>query len=193
MVTWADPHPDRSPLDEEYSRLLDPSKWRIIGARADAWLVALVDAGLAVVEPNEDVGWHEEPRVVVSRADRAVPVARGALPLVVARTRLGDVDDAGVVVGVGDPAVCVDWLPDCGCDACDSGSQNELDCLDRRMLNIVSGTFRRLSNRARTITIDGDDGWTASGPFGRRGVEAIIADPAGWDELSGASWLSLET
>jgi hypothetical protein len=46
LIPWPHPHPDRAPLDEEYSRVLDAAKWRIIGARAEAWLVALVDAAL---------------------------------------------------------------------------------------------------------------------------------------------------
>jgi hypothetical protein len=190
MRAWPDPHPDRSPLDEEYSRLLDPAKWRIIGARADAWFVALVDAGVAVVEPSASVQWRIEPGTVTSRVDRLVPLARGALSVVVARSRLGDVADAGVTLGVGDPAVCVDWFPHCGCDACDSGSQSELDCLDDRIVGIISGVFRRLSNGERIITVDGEDAWSGSGRYARREVEAIIADPSGWEELSGASWLS---
>jgi hypothetical protein len=57
LVLWPDPHPDRSPLDHEYSRTTDPNKWRIIGARADAWLVALVEASLATVERDAAVDW----------------------------------------------------------------------------------------------------------------------------------------
>jgi Family of unknown function (DUF6226) len=152
LRSWPDPHPDRSPLDEEYSRLLDPAKWRIVGARADAWLMALVDADLAVVERNAAISWNERPGSVVSRADRVIPVASGALPLSVARSRLGDVDDAGVTLGLGDPAVCIDWFPECGCDACDSGSHNELDYFDEHMAVIVAGTFRPLSDDNRTIT-----------------------------------------
>ena len=176
------------PLDEEYSRLLDPGKWRIVGARADAWMVALVDSGLAVVEGNVSVSWREQPGPDISRTDRVVPLATGALPLSVARSRLGDVDDAGVVLGLGDPAVLIDWFPDCGCDACDSGSRNELDHFDERMAVIVSGAFRRLSDGNRTITVYGEHGWSASGPFGRREVDAIIGDPVGWEELAGAPW-----
>ena len=64
LTPWPDPHPDRSPLDEEYSRLLDPAKWRIIGARAEAWLVALVDSALAVVERvlRRSAGWSSQAR-----------------------------------------------------------------------------------------------------------------------------------
>jgi hypothetical protein len=190
LARWPDPHADRSPRDDEYSRLLDPAKWRIIGARADAWLRALVDAGLADVERGASTRWQVEPGPVISHTDRALPAVRAALPLVVARSQLGDVVDAGVVLGAGDPALCVTWLPDCGCDACDSGSQNELDCLDAHVLSIVSGTFRRLSDGARTITDRGQDGWSASGQFARGEVCAILADPKGWDVVTGASWFA---
>jgi hypothetical protein len=147
---WPDPHPDRSPLDEEYSRLLDPAKWRIIGARAEAWLVALVSTALAVVQRDAAVGWRVEPGMDISRTDRVAPRADGALPLIAARSRLGDVDDAGVTLGAGDPATCVAWFPQCGCDACDNGSQYELDDLDRHILSIVTGTFRRLTKGTPT-------------------------------------------
>lgn len=190
LAQWPDPHPDRSPLNEEYSRLLDPAKWRIIGVRAEAWLVALVDTALAVLERGAPVRWRVEPGTKISRTDRAVPRAEGALPLVVAHSRLGDVDDAGVTLGVGDPAIYVAWFPYCGCDACDDGSQHELDQLDRHVLGVVSGAFRRLSDGKREITVLDDNGWSASGQFKRRNVEAIFADPTGWDEVSGTSWLS---
>jgi Family of unknown function (DUF6226) len=189
LRSWPDPHPDRSPFEDEYSRLLDPAKWRIVGARADAWRIALVDADLAVVERNAVVSWQEKPRTVISRTDRVIPVASRALPLTVARSRLGDVDDAGVTLGLGDPAVCIGWFPECGCDACDSGSQGELDHFDEHMVVIVSGTFRRLTDDDRTITVFGEHEWQASGSFDRGEVEAIIADPRGWEELAGGPWL----
>ncbi len=190
LRSWPDPHPDRSPRDEEYSRLLDPGKWRIVGARADAWLNAFVDTGLAVVERNATVSWREKPGPVTSRHDRAVPSSAAALPLTIARSRLGDVEDAGVTLGLGDPAVCVEWFPDCGCDACDSGSQNELDHFDEHLLVVVTGRFRRLSQGDRTITVYGEHEWQASGSFHRGEVERIIAEPPrGWEELTGTAWL----
>jgi Family of unknown function (DUF6226) len=190
LTPWPDPHPDRTPLDEEYSRLLDPVKWRIIGARAEAWIVALVDAALATVERDAPVRWRAEPGTEISRTDRVVPLADGALPLIVARSRLGDVEDAGVTLGAGNPATCVAWFPQCGCDACDSGSQSELDDLDRHIVAIVSGSFRRLADANRQITVLDDDGWSASGLFQRHEVAAILGEPSGWHELAGASWLT---
>jgi hypothetical protein len=194
FASWPDPHPDRTPQDDEYSRLSDPAKWRIVGARADAWLIALVTAGLAEVERDAQIHWEVPPRTVVSRADLLVPHVAGALPLIVARSHLGPVDDGGVTLGVGDPAVGTAWIPDCGCDACDSGSQDVLDELDEAITGVVSGAFRRLSSGDREITVIGTDRWAASsgvsGGFGRGEVEAILADPTGWREVFGAAWMA---
>ena len=190
LALWPDPHEQRSPEDDEYSRVTDAAKWRIVGVRADAWLAVLEAAKLAVVERDASVRWVAEPGTRMSRLDRAVPRRPGALPLVVARSRVGDIDDAGVTFGVNDPAVCVARLPDCGCDACDSGSQNEVDLVDRIVLGVVSGTFRRLARGDRHITELDADGWSASGSFGRHEVDAILANPRGWKAISGASWLN---
>ena len=186
---WPDPHPNRAPLQEEYSRLSDPGKWRIIGARADAWLVALVDTGLATLERDIPIRWRVPPMTAPSRTDRLVPAAAGALPLVVARCRFGGIDDAGFTLGVGDPAVCVSRFPACGCDACNGGSQEELDRLDGLVCGVVSGAFRRLSRRDSEITVNGARGWSASGMFDHHDIQRILAHPAGWDELVGVSWL----
>jgi hypothetical protein len=194
---WPDPYPgdDRSVPDEAYSRLTNPAKWRILGARTDAWLIALADAGLVVVEQDAVVTWTTPPGPVMSHAERVKPVVPGALQMIIAHSRIGDVDDAGVVLGVGDPAECVDWFPDCGCDACDSGSQNELDHLDTHLIAVVTGAFRRLTRGERTITVIEEGGWSASGfrTAARRighQVDAILANPNGWSELSGRSWLN---
>lgn len=144
---WDDPHPDRSPLEEEYSRLLDPAKWRIVGARVDAWTDALVGAELATLERDVDVHWIDTPRTDVHRTDRLVPRRTGALPIVLARSRMAGVADAGVTIGAGDPAVEIEIIPDCGCDACDSGSQDVLDQVDRSIGGVVRGEFRHLWRR----------------------------------------------
>ena len=188
LARWPDPHGGRAPLDEEYARLTNAGKWRIVGARADAWLAALADARLATVERDVEVRWTAAPGPVISRTDRLVPRAAGALPLVVARSRIDDVGDAGVTLGVGDPAVCVAWIPPCGCDACDRGAQPEIDQLDDAVLPIVLGVFRRLSKGDRVVTVHGELGWSAAN-VPARAVPAILSRPRGWDELWGASWL----
>jgi Family of unknown function (DUF6226) len=185
---WPDPHPDRSPRDEEYSRVTDAAKWRIVGARADAWVTALVDEGLAKVDAGTPVAWRSPDAVAVGRSLRVVPRAVGAIPLVVARSALGGDEEAGVTLGAGDPTVRIATIPDCGCDACDSGSQDVLDELDQYVAGVVSGACRWLSSGERTIRVLAD-GWNASGMFQRGEVHAVIADPNGWEEVSGASWL----
>jgi hypothetical protein len=64
-----------------------------------------------------------------------------------------------------------------------------LDELDTHVLGVVSGAFRRLSSGDRTITVVADDRWRTSGAFERRDVDAVLADPTGWDEVAGTSWL----
>jgi len=151
LARWEDPHPDRSPLQEEYSRLTNPQKWRILRARAEAWLKALNAGGLAEIAPDAAVVWEEQPSAEIVGVQRASPLGSGAIPLTFAWTRFDDAE--GVVVGVGDPVVVVDMLPDCGCDACDSGSQDALDELDEYVLGVVTGEYRRLRRGKRQITI----------------------------------------
>ncbi len=184
---WPDPHSAGMPAENEYSRLTDPARWRIVGARADAWMSALARLGGARVVLDPPIRWRVAPRTIVSRSQLVVPVIAGALPLVFCRSRLGDVVDAGVTLGVGDPAVCVVWFPDCGCDACDSGSQNELDHLDEYVGGIVWGTFRHVSRGDQTITVTGDRR-RASNVAGRGRIEEVLADPRGWHEVRGRSW-----
>lgn len=181
------------PADDEYSRLTNPGRYLILGARIEAWLDALTRLGLAVVERDAEIEWVQAPGTILSRVDRAIPRVAGALPLVMARSQLGDVDDAGITLGVGDPAVCVTWLPDCGCDACDSGSQSELDRLDEYLLSIVSGAYRQLRRKDRVIEVINDTGWSAQGLRQSDRVDSILADPIGWDELTGNSWLMTST
>jgi hypothetical protein len=188
LARWPHPHPDRSPRDEEYSRVSDPAKWRLVAARADAWCTALVETGLAAVERDAAVVWETAPPTTVSRTDRIVPHAPGALPLLIGRSRIESVDDAGITLGVGDPALCVAILPHCGCDACDSGSQNELAAVDQELHSVVTGALRHLRSGDRRI-IARPDGWSASGAFDHDDVESVLADPTGWEEVCGTSWL----
>ena len=224
LQQWDDPHPDRSPLDEEYSRVVDPAKWRIIGARVDAWIDAIVSVGVATVERDAAVEWIDAPHTDVHRTDRIVPVRAGSLPIVVARSRIKGVDDAGVTIGAGNPAVQIETIPDCGCDACDSGSRDVLDQVDRSIGAVVTGQFRHLWRRVEraprpsgwfgyrpvseppaddlpftdtwalpdleTITVI-EPGWSAANLTGHRDVDAILAEPVGWTEVSGAAWFEL--
>lgn len=189
LEPWPDPHPDRAPLDEEYSRVLDPRKWRIIPARAEAWCVAAVDLGLATIEHGVTVRWASDRGRDHTRVDRLLPRCVDCLPLVLAYSAFEGVDVNAVTIGVGDPAVEVTGVPTCGCGACDSGSQAELGLLDEHMLGVLGGQFRHLTDGERTIVVHGAHSWSASGDFDRYEVDRVLADPRGWHEVTGPSWL----
>ena len=161
LAGWEHPHPDRMPLEEEYSRLTNPQKWRILRARAEAWLKALDAGGLAEIAPDVAVVWEEQPSVDVVGVQRASPLGSGAIPLTFAWTRFDDA--TGLVIGVGDPTVVVAVVPDCGCDACDSGSQDALNELDEYVLGVVTGEYRRLRRGKRDITVYAHDRLSCSG------------------------------
>ncbi len=192
LATWPDPQAGgRESLPEEYSRITDAAKWRILGARVDAWVRVLLDRQLAAVHPIDlrEITWAPLlPRL--TSAVRVVPVAAGALPLIVARNASGDVPDAGIALGLGDPAECVGWFPHCGCDACDNGSEPVLDTLDEHLLAIVGGRYRRLTRGDRVIVDLAPTGWRASGEYDVGEVKRILADPSGWGIFHGAPWLA---
>ena len=166
---WRDPHPDRMPLEEEYSRVTNPQRWKILAARAEAWFEALAAAGLAEIEAGSEVAWQEPPRITAARTIRAVPRAPGTIPLVVAMYRLDEAGGPAVVVGAGNPTIVVALAPDCACDACDSGSQGALDELDEYMLSVVTGAYRKLWRGRREITVYSEAHMGRSG-FHRRRV-----------------------
>ncbi len=166
---WPDPHPDRMPLEEEYSRVTNPQRWEILAVRAEAWFKALTDAGLAEIELEAEVVWQEPPRILAARTIRAVPRAPGAIPLVVAMTGFEGVEWPAVAVGAGEPAAVLEVIPDCACDACDTGSQDALDVLDEYVLCVVTGEYRKLWRGRREITVYSDDHMSWSG-FERRRV-----------------------
>lgn len=205
LAAWEDPNPERDPPDDAYSRLTDPGKWAIVGVRADAWADALV--GLGFAEVVEDVGapWAEEAGLLITSARRVLPRASGAIPIVIARTEIWGDDPSirgeGVVLGVGDPEVRLGPFPDCGCDACDSGSQDVLDDVDEQVLGVVTGAFRHLirpgrrtvgrrPRREQSITVHRDGLRSRNFASSRADIEWVLADPAGWTETSGASWFA---
>ena len=131
-------------------------------ARAEAWFAAMDTAGIAEAD-EASVTWREPPRVIVDHIIRAVPLAPGAIPLVVGWNHLEDAGWPAVVLGVGDPAEFVTVIPDCACDACDSGSQDALDELDEYLLGVVTGTYRKLWRGKREITVYSEDHTNWSG------------------------------
>ncbi|WP_420098678.1 DUF6226 family protein [Corynebacterium sp.] len=143
-VTWDDPHPDLEVYDEEYSRVTDPERFRIVGARVDAWERALVGLGLAHAEPVvTPSGWRQAPS---RKAVRLVPLSTGAQPLVMVKEAFHDTPETVLVAGAGgaddrDP-VELGAAPDCACDACDSGSEHLLEDVDELVGKVVGGFVR---------------------------------------------------
>jgi hypothetical protein len=166
---WPDPHLGREgPRNEEYSRCLDPGKYRIVGARAEAWVTALAGLGLAVVEEVSDVtgAWRGRCGLDMNRATWLRPVRAGCLPMLVGFHHLQGVPDAVVHLGAGQPAVPLLSVPDCGCDACDDGSDLILEELDKHVVSVVSGAFVHVTTRHGPIAATGPE-WSASGLFPR--------------------------
>ncbi len=147
--------------------------------------------------------WRDVRRPVHTRIDLLTPVAAGATPVTIVRSALGDVADCGITLGLGVPAVEIAMVPDCGCDACDSGSADLLELLDRELTTAITGEVRHLQQGERTIITRGEHGLGASGFFlgmgpgdipdratRRSEIDAVLADPTGWIETAGASWLT---
>ena len=173
---WPDPHPDRRPGEEEYSRCLDPAKYRILGARVEAWQEVLVRRGLMTTLEADGAVWWRPTRV-------------GALPLRVSRLPVDRVADAGVTIAAGDPARVLESVPDCGCDACDSGSANDLAVLDGLIAVVLAGGVVRVAHGGHVVrrTLDG---WSASGlpdrDLPRRWLGGDVPDGA--DVVQGEPW-----
>ena len=91
LPRWPDPHPNRSTMpDEAYSRVTDAAKWRILAARTDAWIAALVRAGLATVETEANRSGDRRP----DRLERTLrllmaPLARSGDDPMTVRQRRG--------------------------------------------------------------------------------------------------------
>ncbi|KFC53248.1 hypothetical protein GY12_02745 [Micrococcus luteus] len=153
LPVWPAPHPDGAPpREEEYSRVTDPQRYRIAAARARVWAEVLAEAGAAVAPdpvrgiPLDEAGRAdlEEP---VDRALRVTPPAGvdGASPWWLLETDVPQDDDDGggvlpvIRLAVGAPGQVHAVLPDCGCDACDPGSDELLEAVDQAVVRAVGG------------------------------------------------------
>ncbi len=165
---WADPHPDRRPTAEEYSRCLDPGKYGILEARAEAWTQVLAALGLATthdVSPHDRawVGAMRDPSQWL-RVRQVDPARPEGLTLLLATTLVDGAPyglDVGLV-GRNGMAAFLDTLPDCGCDACDSGSAGLLETMDNWVLTVARGGVVHARDATRSATRHWD-GLRASG------------------------------
>ncbi|MGU3410154.1 DUF6226 family protein [Microbacterium sp. M1A1_1b] len=187
-IAWPDPHPDRAPLTEEYSQVTDPERYRVVGARAATWASALVRLGLARSEPLA-----VPPDVVGVGVERVrlVPTVPVALPLEITTRSLEDVPGTVVDLALGAPPVDVGLEPDCGCDACDTGSADLLGAIDDDIVRLLGGDLIVVVGpRGRKIVASPDE-WSAAG--WTRGVDDAIrrarrGERVGDRTLVSASW-----
>ena len=193
LPAWPDPHPDGAPpREEEYSRVTDPQRYRIAAARARVWAEVLAEAGAVVVpDPVRGIPLDEAGRAdLAAPVDRALRVAPpagvdGASPWWLLETDVPQDDDGGVLpvlrVAVGAPGQVHALLPDCGCDACDPGSDELLEAVDQAVVR-ADGTaegqgrvpgwpFEALTDACRDLAAGGR-------PRLPRGTEATVR--AGW-------------
>ncbi len=185
LADWPDPHPGgASPTEEEYSRREHPERYRLLVARADAWVETIVARGLGTAGPVDPttVSWAAEQHLPPARTT-VVRGGPGTQPVVVGVSS----DETFVQVGVGRPAEVLARQPYCGCDACDDGSAVALRELDDAFVLALSGgvyavregagsVIRSLDGWSGTGVEDGD-GWLAEAADGRRTDGVVRGEP----------------
>jgi hypothetical protein len=184
---WPDPHlcadgSVRSPSDDEYERVTDPDRFRILWSRAEAWARVLTARGWAEQEVSmgeERRRWLTEPSSIPRRTRWLRPRRTGAQVLALAESE-NEERFPGLEIGVGDPAAATLLLPHCGCDACDDGAAEILRDLDARVLSIVDGSFElEYSTRGcRTRSSFG----ASCGAGGFRPHRTVVISTAPWAE-----------
>jgi len=145
LPSWPDPHPAiASPVLEEYSRVTSPERYRVVEARASVWAEVLSTLPSVEVEP-----------VALTDLDRVAQAGGATAGVRVSSTRLGTLPlllvteqvplaEGGQTMAV--LRICVDRAsvvlasaPECGCDACDSGSHSLLEAIDDTISEFVGG------------------------------------------------------
>jgi hypothetical protein len=89
--------------------------------------------------------------------------------------------------------VLVERIPDCGCDACDSGSDDLLSVIDERVGDVVSGAFVHVTV-GESVIQGRRDGWSASGFIDKHAIEPALRDARAGNSpypvVRGNSWLT---
>ncbi len=183
---WPDPHPGGAEArDEEYSRLTDPERYALVHLRARTWTEVLAEQLDTDVEPVDAES---------TRAVRITSARPGTLPLVLLER---DGPPATLGIAVARPGIVLATWPDCGCDACDRGSDDLLEAIDETVGRIVGGPLTVL----RGPGWHGE--WFADGGAGAKNADLDwvldvgrrlaageqVRLPPGTEALVGQSWL----
>lgn len=203
VPSWPSPRPVMAPpREEEYSRVTQPERYRIVHVRARVWADVLADLPGVEVEtlasgPLDDEG-------LLGRFDRGVRLTSprpGTLPLLLLERDVRSL--AALHISVARPQVALQTVPDCGCDACDLGSDDLLHVIDQTIGYVVGGPFVALRGTGWYAQWHPDGG--SSGGTGRRSrsdhAKALelcrrlaageaVALPKGAEAFVGHSWLS---
>jgi hypothetical protein len=194
VAGWPDPHGTGPPEERRYSVCSDPGKYRILDQRIEAWGRALVRLGLAEVEVlvarPEWLG-ALRPAGEVDRVWVLRPSVEDGLTLWFARS-LVDGEPFGIDVGVSAdlvPVVQIESVPDCGCDACDHGSEPELDAIDAAVLTVARGGVVHARADGDRHATAGINTWHASNHAPDVWLDADASAPHGVRRWLGAPWL----
>ncbi|MGC4868117.1 DUF6226 family protein [Micromonospora sp. DT53] len=207
LPSWPNPHAGTaSPREEEYERVTEPDRYGIVHARARVWADTLGDAPKVDVEtlapaPLDDKG-H------LGRFDRGVRLTSprpGTLPLLLLErdAPLSGLEAplAVLQISVVRPEIALEVLPDCGCDACDWGSDDLLRAIDQTIGYVIGGPIVVLRGKgwhARWHPDGGSSGGTPQGPDhaqimqlcrGLAGGEDVRL-PNGTEVFVGRPWLN---
>jgi hypothetical protein len=206
LPSWPDPHPGRaSPRDEEYSRVTDPERYRLVHARARVWADRLGDLPGVGVETLAPAALDDAGQL--GRFDRGVRLTSprpGTLPLLLlehdAPLPGRDATLAMLRISVVRPEIELETWPDCGCDACDSGSADLLRAVDRTVGRVVGAPFvvlRREGWQAQWSPDGGSAGGSGRGPRFADAMELCrrlaggedVRLPRGTEAFVGHPWL----
>lgn len=147
---WDDPHLDPDfewgggSAPDGWSEVTDHEKFDIVHARARAWINVLTRRGCRLTV--HAVNWaSDDPFLsVADRSEILTSDVDGNPELVIGfNDYVADEDGvdrvANVIIALGDPAVSLARVPDCGCDFCDYGSDVLLQQLDSLIFSVIDG------------------------------------------------------
>lgn len=199
-ASWPDPHADREAAQEEYSRVTNGERWVIVQARTVAWLRACVELLGARIEPTLPA---ELPVTSEQRWTMTSPLP-GTLPIHV-RMVTGEYPMADLGV---DAEVTLVEAPgmSCACDACDHGSETELELVDSFFERVLPGSLVQLVGHEFGADLDITTGMGGAGghyPEVLEFEEAMelmraigrgedVDLPAGIRSFHGDSWLDAQ-
>lgn len=195
--SWPDPHPNREVAEDEYSRLTDPDRYRILDARLDTWAAVLAERGIGTLQPGTFASWmpsRGRSRMPAIVEQVLVPHRVGGLSLAVTRWSTapeGFELDLGLVAPGDDVPVFLEAIPDCGCDACDSGSADLLQQLDDWVLTVVRGGVVHAGSADASVSRTFHS-WQGSGHCDAAWLDPDVPAPDGVRRWTGEPWLKQE-